>query len=100
MAIGIQAATHAYTQVADHNHATTSTTSNFQRNLGDAKSKDLVLKVDKELYDLKKEGRTREEKQKYLKKVFLAIHPDKGGSEEAVKWFNDWKACWQTWFMY
>jgi len=65
----------------------------------DAKSKDLVLKVDKELYDLKKEGRTREEKQKYLKKVFLSIHPDKGGSEEAVKWFNDWKACWQTWFM-
>eukprot|EP00913_Durusdinium_trenchii_P012490 g11726.t1 len=41
----------------------------------------------------------QEEKAKLLKNINLRLHPDKGGSDEAMIWFEAWKARHRAWYL-
>lgn len=42
---------------------------------------------------------TKEEKLKLLKAAQLRLHPDKGGSNAAMKWYQDWRELHEAWFL-
>ncbi|CAK9080390.1 CBM20 domain-containing protein [Durusdinium trenchii] len=42
---------------------------------------------------------SQEEKAKLLKNINLRLHPDKGGSDEAMIWFEAWKARHRAWYL-
>lgn len=43
---------------------------------------------------------TKEEKTKLLKTVQVRLHPDKkGGSNDAMKWFREWRQIHEEWFL-
>ncbi|CAK9067430.1 unnamed protein product [Durusdinium trenchii] len=60
-------------------------------------AKKLTQEVVNELMSLWKG--TKEEKTKLLKTVQRRLHPDKGGHDEAMTWFRDWKDCHEVWYL-
>eukprot|EP00438_Fugacium_kawagutii_P005322 Skav210296 [mRNA] locus=scaffold475:118588:120196:- [translate_table: standard] len=42
---------------------------------------------------------TKEEKEKLLKMAPLRLHPDKGGSKEAMHWWDQWKPNNEEWYL-
>jgi hypothetical protein len=63
----------------------------------EAHSRALTLELEKEI--LAALRRPTEEKRILVKKLNLKMHPDKTGSEDAFKWFQQWKEVHYDWFL-
>jgi hypothetical protein len=65
----------------------------------DPRSRALTLGVEQDILDAIQRRRSTEDKKKLVNRMILKIHPDKGGTDEACHWFEEWKKGHFDWFL-
>ncbi|CAE7251971.1 unnamed protein product, partial [Symbiodinium sp. CCMP2592] len=63
----------------------------------DPESRRITLELEKEL--VASRSKPPEEKRKFLKSLYLRVHPDKGAPASAMEWLTAWQEIHQEWYM-